>query len=860
MTDDTAQPPIPGDDQPDQHQPRHERAEERDYGADQIKILEGLEAVRKRPGMYVPNTASEGLHHLVFEVVDNSVDEAMAYRCDSISVTILPGDEIRVTDNGSGIPVGMHKKAGTSALEVIMTTLHAGGKFDGQAYKVSGGLHGVGVSVVNALSEWLKVTVHRDGRVHRMEFRRGDRSSPIAAGEVTDRTGTVIHFKPDPEMFSELEFHFDTLAQRLRELAFLTPGLHIRLVDERTGREHELDFQYDGGIAAFVRHLNLNRALVNPEPIHLRGCESPFEVDVAIQYNDTYTETVYSFVNAINTYEGGTHLSAFRSVLTRTMNDYAQSAGLLKDSDVPSGEDWREGLVAVVSVRMPEPQFGGQSKRNLGSREIQKPVQQIVAEGLRTYLEEHPAIGKAMVQKALLAMRARDAARKSRELVRRKTALSSGGLPGKLAECSSRDREETEVFLVEGDSAGGSAKQGRDRRTQAILPLRGKILNVEKARIDKMLKHQEIQTIIQALGTGIGVESFNPDALRYGKIIIMTDADVDGSHIRTLLLTFFFRHMAELIRRGRVYVAQPPLYRIKTGKRVRYVHSDGEMRTWLMRVALDRAELRRIGADGSPDEAVDAVMRGDELRELVDVVELLHDIEARLLRRGVHLKDYTGSCDHDGRYPLYRVTPRQNEARWIYTEDAYDRFIAEQDALLPRDPEPVAAAEGIAMEAVAPRELLVHIEGDDSLVSEEPDVSVVEFRWRPSFVSALERLANLGYGIDELHATSDEAAFCITAGKDENRVADLRGVVGALLRIGESGIEGQKTRFKGLGEMNPEELRETTMDRDVRTLLRVRLEDAVAADRMFTVLMGEQVEPRRRFIQTHALDVADLDV
>ena len=849
MTDDHSE-----ENQPDARQPHDGKGDEQEYGADQIKILEGLEAVRKRPGMYIPNTSSEGLHHLVFEVVDNSVDEAMANRCDSISVTILPGDEIRVTDNGSGIPTGMHRTAGKSALEVIMTTLHAGGKFDGQAYKVSGGLHGVGVSVVNALSEWLEVTVYREGRIHRMRFERGDVVSPIEVGGTTDRTGTVIHFKPDSGMFNELEYHFDTLAQRLRELAFLTPGLHIRLVDERVGREHELDFQYDGGIAAFVRHLNQNRALVNPEPIHLRGRDEPFEVDVAIQYNDTYTETVYSFVNAINTYEGGTHLSAFRSVLTRTMNDYAQSAGLLKDSDVPTGEDWREGLVAVVSVRMPEPQFGGQSKRNLGSREIQKPVQQIVAEGLRTYLEEHPAVGKSMVQKATLALRAREAARKSRELVRRKTALSSGGLPGKLAECSSRNREETEVFLVEGDSAGGSAKQGRDRRTQAILPLRGKILNVEKARIDKMLKHQEIQTIIQALGTGIGVDSFNADALRYGKIVIMTDADVDGSHIRTLLLTFFFRHMPELIRRGHVYVAQPPLYRIKVGKKVRYVHTDGEMRAWLLDLALAVTSLQRLDSDAMP---IGDVAQGDDLRELLDVVQQLHDIEARLLRRSVALGDYVAQIDHDGNYPLYRVTALGHEPRWLHDEESYDRFMTEQEAVF------AAAAAETLSEPDAPaesHELLVHLEGDDTLVGRQADVSVVEFRWRPTFVSALERLRRIGYELLDLHATSDEPRFIVVAGKEEMRVADLRGVVSAVLRAGERAIEGQKTRFKGLGEMNPEELRETTMDREVRTLLRVRLEDAVAADRIFTVLMGEQVEPRRRFIETHALDVAELDV
>ncbi len=849
MSDENELPPDPADDaERDAREPEQDEPEERHgpkethgsqgYGADQIKILEGLEAVRKRPGMYIPNTSGEGLHHLVFEVVDNSIDEAMAGRCDSIQVALLPDGSCRVTDNGSGIPVDMHKTAGKPALEVIMTTLHAGGKFDGQAYKVSGGLHGVGVSVVNALSLWLRVKVFRDGHVHRMAFERGNVSQHMETGEATTRQGTVVRFLPDPEMFSELDFHFDTLAQRLRELAFLTPGLHIRLVDERPGREHELDFLYEGGIAAFVRHLNENKSVVNPEPIHLRGADGAYEVDVAIQYNDTYGEIVYSFVNAINTYEGGTHLSAFRSALTRSMNKYAQASNIAKADELPNGDDWREGLVAVVSVRMPEPQFGGQSKRNLGSREIQKPVEQIVADGLSTYLEEHPAVAKAMVQKALLAMRAREAARKSRELVRRKTALASGGLPGKLAECSSRDRDETELFLVEGDSAGGSAKLGRDRRIQAILPLKGKILNVEKARIDKMLQHAEIQTIIQALGTGIGADSFDIDALRYGKIILMTDADVDGSHIRTLLLTFFYRHMPELIRRGCVYVAQPPLYRVSVGRNVRYVHSDTEMRTWLLDLALADASLVRIDGVGRPSGAP---LAGAELRELVNVVQQLHDVEARLVRRGLDLPSYIAAQDASGTFPLYRVTPKAETgaARWLHDEDVYDAYVED-------------------LEQARGGELRVHMEGEDAPSSEEPDLVVVEFRWRATFVAALERLKALGCGVRDLHAVSDQPAFLLRTGSGEFESADLHGVVTNLLRAGDKGLN--KTRFKGLGEMNADELCDTTMDVSKRSLLRVRLEDAVAADRMFTVLMGEAVEPRRRFIETHALDVAELDV
>ncbi len=813
-------------------------AEPVEYGADQIKVLEGLTAVRKRPGMYIPNTSLEGLHHLVFEVVDNSIDEAIAGRCDAISITLLADGSCRVTDAGSGIPVDIHKASGKPALEVIMTTLHAGGKFDNQAYKVSGGLHGVGISVVNALSSQLNVEVHRHDHIHRMSFERGIVSSEMSVDEATDRTGTVIHFLPDDEIFDELDFHFDTLQTRMREMAFLTRGVRIRLVDERPGREHEVDFQYEGGIAAFVQHLNQNKPVVNPQPIYIHTAVDPFEVDLALQYNDTYSETLYSFVNNINTYEGGTHLSAFRAALTRTMNRYALSAGHVKEGQVPSGEDWREGLTAIVSVRMPEPQFGGQSKRSLGSREIGRPVEQALAEGLGIYLEEHPSIGKKMVDKATLAMRARDAARKSRELVRRKTALSSGGLPGKLAECSSRDRDATELFLVEGDSAGGSAKQGRDRKTQAILPLRGKILNVEKARIDKMLRHQEILTIIQALGTGIGAESFDATGLRYGKIIIMTDADVDGSHIRTLLLTFFFRHMPELIRLGRIFVAQPPLYRVKRGRKIEYVHSEGEMTATLLRLGAAVSRVSRLAPDG--ESSVGEPLAGGQVTELVAIVRQLDDVRARLRRRGVALPHYLSSRRaSDDLLPLYRYRRRDEDWTFLYTEEEFDHL---QDSLagdLGRDP-------------------LWYFEGDDAPPGDEPDATLVEFRWRGALETAIAALRALGFEVDELSSDDDDPKFIVASDRSEQRVTDLHGVVDWVLRSGKQGIDVQ--RFKGLGEMNPTQLRETTMDREVRTLMRVTSEDAVAADRMFTVLMGEQVAPRRRFIETHALDVAELDV
>jgi DNA gyrase subunit B len=806
-----------------------------EYGAEQIKILEGLSAVRKRPGMYIPNTSAEGLHHLVYEVVDNSIDEAMAGVCRNITVTLHADGSCQVVDDGRGIPVEMHS-TGIPTLEVVMTKLHAGGKFDQQAYKVSGGLHGVGVSVVNALSEWLETEVYRDGRVHRMRFERGDVVKRMVTGEATEKRGTSQRFKPDATMFSTVDFAFDTLAARLRELAFLTSGIRIRLVDERPGHEHELDFQYEGGIKAFVKHLNENKETLSPEPIYMSGAEGRCEVEVAVQYNDTYAETVYSFVNSINTIEGGTHLAAFRSALTRTLNKYAVEHGMVKEGEAPSGEDWREGLVAVVSVRMPDPQFGGQSKRNLGSREIQKPVEQTVGEKLGSYLEENPAVAKVLVQKGLIAMEAREAARKSRELVRRKTALSSGGLPGKLAECSSREREKTELFLVEGDSAGGSAKQGRNRELQAILPLRGKILNVEKARIDKMLQHQEIQTIIQALGTGIGVESFAPDDLRYGRIIIMTDADVDGSHIRTLLLTFFYRHMAELIRRGRIFVAQPPLYRVERGKRSEYIHSDAQYNATLVSLGTETAEFSRLDADRQP---TGEPVRGERLKELLTVLREIEDVVSRLNRRGLTAEQYLAARNAAGQLPLYRVREMGGAWKFLYGEDEFDAFAA-------------------ALAARLAREVAWWHMGEDSPPSSDPDATMVEFRWRQNFESAIARLRSFGLEPSQLRTKDDEPRFLVADGKDERRLPDLRGVAQAVLAIGKKGI--QVTRYKGLGEMNPDQLAETTMDVTKRSLLRVRLEDAVAADRMFTVLMGEQVEPRRVFIETHALDVVELDV
>lgn len=626
------------------------------YGAGQIQVLEGLEAVRKRPGMYIGSTSARGLHHLVYEVVDNSIDEALAGYCDKVSVIIRPDDIITVIDNGRGIPVDMHE-TGKPAIEVVMTILHAGGKFGGEGYKVSGGLHGVGVSVVNALSSWLEVEVKRDGKIHHMRFERGYTVKPLEVIGTTDETGTKTTFKPDPEIFEETVFSFDTLRQRLRELAFLNKGINISLTDERSGQQE--NFHYEGGIISFVKYLNKNKDVLHPEPIYLNGSRETTIVELALQYNDSYVENIFSFVNNINTHEGGTHLSGFKIALTRAVNDYARKINLLKENDENlSGEDIREGLCGIISVKIQEPQFEGQTKTKLGNSEVRGIVDSIVSDGLSEFFEENPVVTKKIIEKTIMASRAREAARKARELTRRKNALEVSSLPGKLADCSIKDPMQTEIYLVEGDSAGGSAKQGRDRRFQAILPLRGKILNVEKARMDKILNNEEIRAMITAFGNGIA-EEFDIEKSRYGKIIIMTDADVDGAHIRTLLLTFFYRYMQPLIEAGRVYIAQPPLYLVKKGREHWYLYSD------------------------------------EELNDL-------------------------------------------------------------------------------------------------------------------------------------------------------------------LKRIGRDSINVQ--RYKGLGEMNPDQLWETTMNPEGRTILQVHLEDAMSADDIFTVLMGDKVEPRRRFIEDHAKEVRNLDI
>jgi DNA gyrase subunit B len=810
------------------------------YNADSIKVLEGLEAVRKRPAMYIGDTSEHGLHHLVYEVVDNSVDEALAGHCNEITVSINSDGSVSVTDNGRGIPVEMHKEQNKSALEVVLCVLHAGGKFDKGSYKVSGGLHGVGVSCVNALSEWLEVEVYRDGKVHFQRYERGKPVAPVKQLGATQKRGTKVVFKPDAEIFETTEYKYSILATRLRELAFLNRGLAIVISDERADKDKTERFFYEGGIVEFIKHLNASKVPVHPDIIHLSRQSEGCEVEVALQYNDGYNEALFSFVNNINTVEGGTHVSGFRSGLTRTFNNYAKNHNLLKGDEPPSGEDLREGLTVIVSCRVAEPQFEGQTKGKLGNSEVQGFVEQAVNDALGAYLDEHPKTAKTIILKAVQAALAREAARKARELTRRKGALSPGSLPGKLADCQSRDNETTELFIVEGDSAGGSAKQGRDRHFQAILPLRGKILNVEKARIDKMIGHAEIAALISALGTGIGEEEFDLSKRRYGKLVIMTDADVDGSHIRTLLLTFFFRHMRQLIEKGHVYIAQPPLYRVKRKDKEEYVTTDAQMRSALTELGLDGTGLE---LPGTKEE-----FKGEGLKKIVTALEKLETHGTAFRKRGLDLERVLGLAKA-GEFPVCRVLVGDQE-HFFYSTEEQAAFLAKLEAERkasapePGAPNPEAGAQ------------------PEEIIQEREQVVIQELHEARELKKTVARLTELGFGLPELLPEADFDAndpryWLVNEG---TRVA-LAGLLELLPKVREFGREGLDIqRYKGLGEMNPDQLWKTTLDPASRSMLRVRMTDGTEAERMFSLLMGEEVAERRRYIENHALEISNLDV
>jgi DNA gyrase subunit B len=791
----------------------------KEYDASKIKVLEGLSAVRKRPAMYIGNLSTEGLHHLVYEVVDNSIDEALAGFCDEIEVQILTDNTITVEDNGRGIPIDIHEKEGIPAVEVVMTKLHSGGKFDNQSYKVSGGLHGVGVSVVNALSEFLEVEIRKDGKVHKQRYERGKTKTDLEIVGTTTRRGTRVIFRPDPLIFTDIDFSYELLVKRLRELAFLTKGVRITIEDERFNRRRQ--FYYEGGIISFVQHINKNKNTIHPEVIYLAAERDGVSAEIALQYNDTYSEKIFSFANNINTREGGSHLSGFKAGLTRTINQYAASDTIPKHLKVKlEGDDVREGLAAVISVKLAKPQFEGQTKTKLGNSEVKGLVETVLYEHLSIFFEENPQVGRAVITKVVEAARVREAARRARDLTRRKSVLGEHSLPGKLADCQERDPARSELFIVEGDSAGGSAKQGRDRRFQAILPLRGKILNVEKARFDKMLENQEIITIITALGTGIGKDDFAVSKLRYHRVIIMTDADVDGSHIRTLLLTFFYREMEELIINGHLYIAQPPLLRVAHGKQETYIRDEATYQRFLLERATKDRELLV--------EKSNRLFGGDDLQKLLEKMIGYFDVLNALKKRGY---------DPDLMKILLRLSLEQE------LRPDRDSMILLQDEFKKADFEV-----GDLRENEENRTFEIQVRAKENgwgwITVGRQLFNMVDFR------RALENRRQL--------LELEEPPYRVVEGEKEVTIHSKRGLLEYLREQGKKGLSIQ--RYKGLGEMNPEQLWQTTMSPEKRTLLQVTIDDAVEADTIFTILMGDKVEPRREFIQNNALEVRELDI
>ena len=794
------------------------------YDSSSIKVLKGLEAVRKRPGMYIGDTDDgTGLHHMVFEVVDNCVDEALGGHCNEITVRIHSNSMISVTDNGRGIPVDIHEEEQRSAAEVIMTTLHAGGKFDDNSYKVSGGLHGVGVSVVNALSEVLLLTIHRDGFEWSQEYKEGDPVAPLRSVAESTLLGTKISFIPSKNVFKNIEFHYDILASRMRELAFLNSGLRIHLSDERDGKSDV--FEYVGGIAEFIRHLNRTRQPIHDTVIPVNASKDGIQVEIALQWNDSYQESIFCYTNNIPQRDGGTHLAGFRSALTRTMNTFFEKEGILSKHKIAvTGEDAREGLTAVLSIKVPDPKFSSQTKEKLVSSEVKGVVESVFADSLSAFLLERPHEARAIIGKVIEAARAREAARKARELTRRKTALDIAGLPGKLADCQERDPSKSELFIVEGDSAGGSAKQGRDRKNQAVLPLKGKILNVEKARFDKMLSSAEIGTLITALGCGIGSDEYDPDKLRYHRVIIMTDADVDGSHIRTLLLTFFYRQMPELLKRGHIYIAQPPLYKAKKGKAERYLKDDIALDEYLLELAREDVEVQMDGQ----------ALSIDALKTSSDQYLQLNKLLLRLSRR----------YDETVLSVLQNVSPYGHPDG--SSHDSLVLWIKEiEDAISARDTtQQTALSVVLAFETDARWSLNFRV-----TTHSVPRMISMDSEFFTSF--EYRQLVLLSHALQSQHSVS------IARNSTTATFATMRDALAWLVQDAKRGLQIQ--RYKGLGEMNPEQLSETTMNNDTRHLMQVRIEDAVAADEIFSTLMGDQVEPRREFIERHALTVTNLD-
>jgi DNA gyrase subunit B len=818
------------------------------YDASSITVLEGLQAVRERPGMYIGDVQSSGLHQLVYEVVDNCIDEALAGYCDQITVIIEKDGSMSVEDNGRGIPIGKHEKESikqgreVTALEVVMTILHAGGKFDKNTYKVSGGLHGVGVSCVNALSKKLVVEVSQNGKAYEMEFARGKPMHALKTVGESTRRGTRVQFWPDDTIFTELKFDYDLLLKRLRDLAFLNKGIKIVYRDEMDDSHPEICLCYEGGLSSFVEYLNENKVPMFPKPIYIHGVkegsDGPVEVDVAMQWNETYTENVLSYVNNIATRHGGTHVSGFSTALTRVLNQYIKNHQAHKNDKLPvTGDDMREGLAAVISVKVPNPQFEGQTKQRLGNSDVGSIVQMICGEELNTYLDENPAIAKLIIEKAIIAAQAREAAKKARELTLRKTALDSARLPGKLTDCQEKDPALCEIFIVEGDSAGGSARMGRDRRFQAVLPIRGKILNVEKARLEKILQNTEVGAMVAAFGCGIGRDNFTLEKLRYHKIIIMTDADVDGSHIRTLLLTFFYRHMPALIENGFIYIAQPPLYRVTRKKTSRYIHSEREMDDYLLSLGISDITLRH----GSQSEA----MTKEQVQKLMEAILDIEIFISSVERKGVPFREFIQSRDAVGAFPKYQVKIGDN-LRFVYSDEEFKK-LREEDETIQKQAHDEKLISIPETEQTEEMKLFVY-----------KPLPYLELYEQEKLTSFREKLTAFGYSIDN-YLVADGKLFDII--EEDGKVFPIYTLKEGIdyLRVnGRKGIEIQ--RYKGLGEMNADQLSETTMEPAKRTLIKVTLPDAIAADHMFTMLMGDEVPPRRAFIEQHALSVKNLDV